>query len=114
MQASSAGRARVAVCLDRKSRTCDWRNGCTISNMRFVSIVLVLAACGEVRQNHRWPDHRREKDEAIHALELKSQSLEQKTATLETALRELEQELAKLRQPVAPQAPATALPSPGT
>lgn len=82
--------------------------------MRFVSIVLVLAACGEVRQSHRWPEHRRTKDEAIHALEQQAQSLAQKTITLETRMQALEQELAKLRQPVAPQPAASGLLSPGT
>ena len=68
--------------------------------MRLVMIVLALAACGEVRQHHRWPDHRREKDAQIEMLIRKVEAIEQ--------------ELARLRQPAAPQPAPAALPSPST
>jgi hypothetical protein len=71
-------------------------------SMRLVTIVLLLAACGEVRQNHRWPDHRRDKDAAINALE-------QRATSLEARIKQLEQAVVKLQHP-----PQPALPSPGT
>jgi hypothetical protein len=73
--------------------------------MRFVPFLLALAACGEVHQVHRWPGHRRERDEQIEALENQAR-------TLETRMRRLEQQLWKLQQ--VPQPASGALPSPGT
>lgn len=66
--------------------------------MRLVTLVLALAACGEVRQTHRWPDHRREKDAQIDALIGKTQELERTTQALVTRMKQLEHELAKLGQ----------------
>jgi septal ring factor EnvC (AmiA/AmiB activator) len=77
--------------------------------MRLVMIVLVLAACGEVRQSHRWPDHRQEKDAQIASLVQETQAITQQAAVLEARIKRLEQELAKLQQAAQP-----ALPSPGT
>jgi hypothetical protein len=59
--------------------------------MRLLSIVLVLAACGEVRQVNRWPSHRREKDAQLDMLA-------QKAITLEARIERLERELATLRR----------------
>jgi hypothetical protein len=75
--------------------------------MRLVTLVLALAACGEVRQPHRWPDHRREKDAQIDALTVKTQELERKLQVLVTHMKRLEQQLARLGH-----APG-AVPSPG-
>jgi hypothetical protein len=72
-----------------------------MSRMRLVTIVLLLAACGEVRQSHRWPDHRRDKDAAITALEARATSLEAR-------IKQLEQAIGSLQHP-----PQPALPSPG-
>jgi uncharacterized protein YceH (UPF0502 family) len=92
-----------------------------MGGMRILVFVLVLAACGEVRQSHRWPDHRREKDEQIASLLEKASSLEQKTdalvhhaSALEARVKQLEQELANLRQPAAPQPAPAGVPSPRT
>jgi hypothetical protein len=72
--------------------------------------VLALAACGEVRQTHRWPEHRREKDEQIDALAQKATALEARVHKLEMLLEQL-----KPSQPVPPAPPTpAALPSPGT
>jgi hypothetical protein len=71
--------------------------------MRLVSLVLVLAACGEVRQSHRWPDHRRERDEQYTSLAEQTQALEARAASAEARIKQLEQTLAKLQ---------SALPSP--
>jgi hypothetical protein len=73
--------------------------------MRFACLLVVLAACGEVHQTHRWPGHRRERDEQIEALETQAR-------TLETRVRRLEQQLWRLQQPSQPA--SGALPSPGT
>ena len=80
----------------------------------FLIGVLVLAACGEIRQVHRWPDHRREKDEQISTLEQKANVLGTKNDELEARVRKLEEELAKLRQAAPAQAAPAALPSPGS
>ena len=56
-----------------------------------ITLVLVLAACGETRQVHRWPNHRREKDEQIAAVAQKAIALETKTMTLEARIRMLVQ-----------------------
>jgi uncharacterized protein YlxW (UPF0749 family) len=66
--------------------------------MRFITIVLALAACGEVQQTHRWPHHRREKDAEIASLLVKTDSLEKQTHTLAARIKQLEQQLAKLQQ----------------
>jgi len=72
-------------------------------------LVFALTACGEVRQVHRWPNHRRDKDAEIEALQ-------QKTQTLEERIHALEALVAKLSQPqaAAPAPPPAAVPSPGT
>jgi hypothetical protein len=80
--------------------------------MRFVPFLLVLAACGEVHQVHRWPGHRRERDEQVRVLTESAAVQSEKTIELEARVRKLEQELEKLRH--APQPAPAALPSPGT
>lgn len=74
--------------------------------MRLVPIVLALVACGEVRQHHRWPDHRREKDAEIAAIVQQTQTLEQRAKSLEARVRQLEEELAKRRATPPALAPA--------
>jgi hypothetical protein len=71
--------------------------------MRLLSVILLLAACGEVRQINRWPSHRREKDAEI-------ERLGQQAVTLEARIKKLEEELATLRRRAEPP-PA---PAPGT
>lgn len=92
-----------------------------MGGMRIAILVLSLAACGEVRQTHRWPDHRREKDAQIATLVEKTTSLERRTevlvqhaSTLEARVKQLEQQLASLRQPAAPQPAPAGVPSPGS
>lgn len=51
--------------------------------------VLLLSACGETRQMHRWPSHRREKDAEIEALAKKSAELEARVAQLEQQIGQL-------------------------
>jgi hypothetical protein len=77
--------------------------------MRVITIVLALAACAEVRQTHRWPGHRQEKDAEIARLGEQTKVLASHAALLEARVKQLEQALAKLQQP-----PPAALPSPGT
>jgi outer membrane murein-binding lipoprotein Lpp len=56
--------------------------------MRSVLVwVLLIAACGETRQVHRWPNHRRDKDAAIEKLQTQVGELEARVAELEKMLR---------------------------
>ncbi|HEX5057897.1 MAG TPA: hypothetical protein VFV99_01000 [Kofleriaceae bacterium] len=77
--------------------------------MRAVLLVLALTACTEVRQVNRWPNHRKEKDAQIAALEDRIHTLEEHIEALEAVLHKLSQ------PPAAPPAPPpTAVPSPGS
>ncbi|HEY5952695.1 MAG TPA: hypothetical protein VIV40_44655 [Kofleriaceae bacterium] len=84
--------------------------------MRLVIVVFVLAGCGEVRQVHRWPNHRRDKDEQITALAAKTKTLETRIDNLEEALSVMRQQLMQQQEPLKqqqqPQPAAAALPSP--
>jgi hypothetical protein len=66
-----------------------------------VITVLLLAACGEPRQLHRWPDHRREKDALIEVLQQRTATLTTRATDLEERVHKLEAALAKL-QPAPP------------
>jgi uncharacterized protein YlxW (UPF0749 family) len=83
--------------------------------MRLVMLtVIALVGCGETRQVHRWPNHRREKDEQIEALQRDTVALQAHASTLEVRVHKLEAELAKLRQAAPPEPAPAALPSPGS
>jgi hypothetical protein len=73
--------------------------------MRLLIVVLALAACSETRQIHRWPQHRRDKDEQIELLLRRTDALEQRVKLLE-------QRAPNARE--VPQPAPSALPSPGT
>jgi hypothetical protein len=64
--------------------------------------VLVLAGCGE-RTFHRWPHHRRERDDGMA-------ELARKTEKLEARIKSLEQHVANLQ--AAPQPVVAAQPAP--
>jgi len=81
--------------------------------MRLVILtVIALAGCGETRQVPRWPNHRREKDEQIEALQQVTRALRTQAVTLEARLHKLETELATLRQAAPPEPGSAGLPSP--
>lgn len=84
----------------------------TVDLMRMVAIVLVLAACGEVRQARRWPENRKRRDEQMILIEAKLADLERRPAAAEAKLESPPARPAAVPAPNEVQPGPAAVPSP--